>query len=157
MTIISICANCLDIEPYRQYAYTFVAISTMTRVTFAFREDVGYFALDTISVRAISAPSTNLVTNSGFEMGNFSSWIYCNPSGSTYAGIIKQNSDNFTYKSRIYQAYAGNYFYLDGAVGNADYLSQTLSTNISATYNISFWLYNQRSGINNFADVIVST
>lgn len=156
ITNISICTNCPDIEPYRQYSYTYVAISNFTRLTFAFREDVGYFALDTISVRSISTPSINLVDNSGFETGNLSSWIYCNPSASSYAGITKKNSDNFVYKGKTYQAYLGNYFYLDGAVGNADYLSQMLSTDIGDTYNISFWLYNQGNGINRFANVIFS-
>jgi hypothetical protein len=107
-------------------------------------------------VRNILAPTVELLINGGFETGNLSSWIYCNPAGSAYPGIIKSTSDNFVARGQTYAAHGGNYYYLDGAVGNADYLSQTWQTNIGATYNISFWLYNQGSGSNSVANIIIS-
>ncbi|CAF3249806.1 unnamed protein product [Rotaria sp. Silwood2] len=53
-------------------------------------------------------------------------------------------------------AQLGNYFYTDGAVGAADYLSQIFSTPIGTTYTISYWLYNIGTGTRNSADVIIS-
>ena len=94
--------------------------------------------------------------NGGFETGSFSSWIYCNPSSASYAGILKQNSDNFFSSGQAYSSHTGNYYYLDGAVGQADYLSQIIATNPGETYNISFWLFNEGSGTNNDANVIIS-
>ncbi len=107
-------------------------------------------------MRNISAPTVELLTNYGFETGNFSPWIYCNPAGSSYAGVIELTSNNFIAEGKTYAAHSGNYYYLDGAVGQADYLSQTFTTNIGETYNISFWLYNQGSGSNSNADLIIS-
>lgn len=154
--MINICTNCPNISPYKQFSSTYVAISNFTRVTFTFREDIGYFALDAVSIRSLLAPSVELLANGGFENGTLSSWLYCNPSGAPYPGTIKQNSNNFTAQGQLYQSYSGNYFYLDGAVGKADYLSQTFATQPGATYNLSFWLYNQGSGTNNIANVVFS-
>lgn len=96
------------------------------------------------------------MTNGGFETGSLSPWIYCNPAGSSYAGTLEKTSDNFVAQGKTYSAYEGNYYYLDGAVGEADYLSQMFATTIGQTYNISFWLYNQGSGTNNDANIIIS-
>jgi hypothetical protein len=155
VSLYSFCTNCPDIDPYQQYAYTYVAIANQTRITFAIREDAGYFALDDVSITSISAPTVELLTNGGFETGTFSPWIYCNPAGATYAGTLEQTSGNFFYQN-TYAAHGGNYYYLDGAVGQADYLSQMITTTIGQTYNISFWLYNQGSGTNSNINVIIS-
>ncbi len=108
-------------------------------------------------MRSTSAPTVELLTNGGFEIGNFSSWIYCNPAGATFPGTLKKTSDNFVAHSQLYSAQAGNYFYLDGAVGSDDYLSQIFPTNIGSTYNISFWLFNHGVGTNNDVNIILST
>jgi hypothetical protein len=152
----NLCTNCSDINPYQQYAYNYVAIANQTRITFALHEDVGYFALDDISVRSTSAPSVELLTNGDFETGNLSSWIYCNPTGSSNSGTLEQTSDNFTAQGQNYSAHGGNYYYVDGAIGQADYLSQMFATNIGQMYNISFWLYNEGSGSNSDANIIIS-
>ena len=67
-----------------------------------------------------------------------------------------KNSDNFQSMGYTYQAKSGTHFYVDGAVGNADYLFQIFPTTIGATYTISFWLYNRGSGTASSADVIIS-
>ncbi|CAF4011783.1 unnamed protein product, partial [Rotaria sordida] len=156
VTILYHCDNCQNISTYTQYTYTYTAISNRTRITFAFREDIGYFALDTVSVRSITNPTVELISNNGFETGTTSPWIYCNPGGATAAGTIKANSNNFNYLGYLYQAQSGTRFYIDGAVGDADYLSQIFSTTIGTTYNISYWLVNMGSGTLNSADVIIS-
>jgi hypothetical protein len=132
--------------PYVQYIYTYVAIANQTRITFAIREDVGFFALDSISVRSTTAPTVELLTNGGFELGSLSYWTYCNPAGSSYSGTLKQTSDNFSHNGQAFSPQAGSYYYVDGAVGQADYLSQMFATNIGGTYNISFWLFNHGTG-----------
>lgn len=156
ITLYNLCTNCPNINSYQQYSYIYIAIATQTRITFAFREDTGYFALDDTSVRNILSPTIELLINGGFEIGNLSSWIYCNPSSSSFPGTLKKTSDNFVAQGKTYAAHSGNYYYLDGAVGNADYLSQMFTTIIGQTYNISFWLYNQGSGTNSNANVIIS-
>jgi hypothetical protein len=156
VTLFNFCTNCSNINPYQQYFYTYVAIAAQTRIAFAIREDVGYFALDDTSVRSTSAPSVELLANGGFESGSLSSWTYCNPSGVTGSGTIKKTSDNFSYNSQIYAAHSGIYYYLDGAVGGTDYIIQMFATNIGETYNISFWLLNCGSGSNSNFNVIIS-
>ena len=133
-----------------------MAIATQTRITFAIREDTGYFALDDVSVTSISAPTAELTSNGGFEAGTLSSWIYCNPAGSSFPGTLEQTSSNFSAQGHTYSSHSGSYYYLDGAVGQADYLSQILSTTIGQTYNISFWLYNHGSGSNSNVNLIIS-
>ena len=109
-------------------------------------------------MRSISAPNVELLANGGFDIGNFSSWVYCNPAGATYPGTLKKTSDNFTAYGQLYSAQSGNYFYLDGAVGSDDYISQIFSTNIGSTYNISFCLlFNHGFATNSDFNVILST
>ena len=56
---------------YTQYGagntITFVATGTTSTVTFAFRNDPGYFAFDNASVMDITNPSGNLLVNGDFE------------------------------------------------------------------------------------------
>ncbi|CAF1235174.1 unnamed protein product [Adineta steineri] len=121
VTILYHCTNCTTIHPYAYYSYTYVAIATLTRISFSFREDNGCFAIDTVSVRSTAAPTVELISNNDFETGSFSSWTYCNPNGASAAGKVYHSlfcvSYTLTPKS-------GSYFYYDGAVGNNDYLSQ---------------------------------
>lgn len=156
MTVFTFCTSCPDIPSYQQYSYTYTAIATSTRLAFALREDDGYFALDDISVRSVTAPSVELLTNGGFETGSYSPWLYCNPSGASDSGTLKRTSNNFNYGAYTYAAHGGSYYYLDGAVGSADYISQIFSTTIGQTYTISFWMYNQGSGSNSDARIILS-
>ncbi|CAF3563558.1 unnamed protein product [Rotaria sp. Silwood1] len=156
VTVFTLCTSCPNINPYQKYTYTYVAIGTQTRIAFALREDVGFFGLDDISVRSNSTPTVELITNGGFEGGTYSPWIYCNPSGSSYAGVLKTTSDSFSYSSTTYAAHSGSYYYLDGAVGKADYISQKFATNIGSTYTISFWLFNKGSAFNSDLRIILS-
>jgi hypothetical protein len=107
-------------------------------------------------VRNTSAPSVELLTNGGFETGDFTSWTYCNPAGAAYPGTLKKTSDNFVAHGQAYAAHSGIYYYLDGAVGSDDYVSQTFSTVIGATYNISFWLFNHGFSSNSDFNIIIS-
>ena len=156
VTLFNFCNNCPDISPYQQYSYTYVAIATQTRLTFVMREDNGYYALDDVSVRSTSAPSVELLSNGDFESGSFSPWIHCNPAGSSSPGIIHSTSPAFHYGGYTYAAHGGNFYYLDGAVSYADYLSQLFPTVVGQTYTVSFWLYNQGTGSSSNVEVILS-
>ncbi|CAF2064005.1 unnamed protein product [Rotaria magnacalcarata] len=119
----------------QQYAYTYLAIATTTRITFALREDQYFFALDDVTVCDTASPSIQLLTNGDFETGSIVPWVYCNPSGSQYSGQVETGLT--TMYGYPYVAYSGTDFYLDGAVGAPDYLSQTFSTTIGHTYRES--------------------
>jgi hypothetical protein len=85
------------------------------------------------SVSAGSA-SVNLLTNGGFETGDFSGW--------TIGG-------NFSYMSVTsggYGAENGVYSVYFGPVGSDATLSQTLTTTPGATYLLSGWLAGNGSG-----------
>ena len=74
---------------------------------------------------AVPASATNLVTNGGFETGDFTGWTLSGNSG--FTGV-----DNI--------AHSGSYGGFFGQVGSTGTLSQTLGTVSGQTYTISFWL-----------------
>ncbi|CAF3344706.1 unnamed protein product [Rotaria socialis] len=138
----------------QQYAYTYLAIANTTRITFALQEDQYFYALDDVTVCDTASPSIQLLTNGDFETGSIVPWAYCNPSGSQYSGQVETGPT--TVYGYPYVAYSGTNFYLDGAIGAPDYLSQTFSTTIGHTYSISFWLYNANGGTVYSVDVLMS-
>jgi len=100
----------------------YIAISNRTPISFSFREDIGCFALDTVSVRNTTALTVELIANNDFETGILSSRTYCNPQSTIGAGEVKKNFDNFQCLHFTNQTKSESYFYYDGAVGNSDYL-----------------------------------
>lgn len=143
--------------PYTQYTYTYVAIASTTRITFAFREDLGSFLLDDVSVVNINSSNNELIVDGSFENGSLSpSWDHCVPFNSTSDGFILSNATNLTWENVTFLTLTGSYCYCDGIVAFADYLSQTFATQIGATYKISYWLFNRGSGTDNNADIFLS-
>jgi Carbohydrate binding domain/PEP-CTERM motif len=70
--------------------------------------------------------SANLITNGGFETGDFTGWTLSgNVSGST---LVSPTA-----------AHTGNFGALLGAIGSLNFLSQTLTTVPGTTYEITFW------------------
>ncbi|CAF4289755.1 unnamed protein product, partial [Rotaria sordida] len=132
---------------YTYYRYIYRAISNITTLTFAFRQDPSFWCLDDISVIQYNTSNirntSNLIGNGDFEKGALVNYSLCtpsdrNPTGSVYSGC----------------AHAGNYSYYDGSYAPGDYLSQTFATIPQQQYQISFWLQNMGSAPN-FINVTV--
>lgn len=76
------------------------------------------------------ARAGNLVTNGGFETGDFTGWTL---SGNMANPGTDWGVDNTDPHSGTYEAFFG-------AVGSPIFLKQTLATTVGQTYTINFWL-----------------
>ena len=85
---------------------------------------------------SVQLASANLVTNGGFETGDFTGWTQ---GGNTGFTGVDTNAHSDTY---------AGYF---GAVGSYGILSQSIATSSGATYEIIFWLANGEGTPNNFS------
>ena len=117
---------------YTQYTTSFIAGSTSTDLSFAFREDPAFLMLDDIVLTTGGGP--NLVVNGGFESGLEGSnapvgWTYLNVFGAAAAGEVSSTPPH-----------SGSLDYRDGAVQAYDALTQNITTVIGQTYDLSFWL-----------------
>jgi hypothetical protein len=82
------------------------------------------------------ASSQNLVTNPGFETGDFSGWNFYTSQGSTVV------SSHFAAHTGLYYANFGDFTYLPGNI------SQSLSTTPGQEYQLDFYLANIGEGVN---------
>jgi hypothetical protein len=117
---------------YTQYTTSFVAGTTSTDLSFAFREDPAFLSLDDIIMT--TGGGANLVTNGGFESGPIGAnapngWTYLNVFGASAAGTVAANNPH-----------SGSNNYYDGAVQAYDAITQNITTVVGQTYNLSFWL-----------------
>jgi len=79
------------------------------------------------------ALSQNIVTNPGFETGNFSGWT--NSGNTGFTSVITSPSS----------VHSGTFAASFGPIGSLGYLSQTLTTTPGGIYDLSFWLKNGSS------------
>lgn len=117
---------------YTQYTTSFVAGTTSTDLSFAFREDPAFISLDDIVLSTGGGP--NLVINGGFEAGVVGNnapdgWTYLNVFGASAAGLVENNNPH-----------SGSNNYYDGAVQAYDAITQNITTVVGQTYDLSFWL-----------------
>ena len=89
----------------------------------AIRLGAAALVLATFSAGAAQA---NIVTNPGFETGNFTGWAL---SGDTSFTVV----DNFSPHSGSFGAFLGT----SGSTGS---ITQTLATTVGVSYDIEFWL-----------------
>lgn len=89
------------------------------------------------AVAALAAPaSANLITNGGFETGDFTGWTLTGNTGFTSVGPEAPHSGN----------YAANL----GPVGSDGFLSQSFVTVPLTTYRATFWLRNDPNSLAQF-------
>jgi len=125
--------------PHSYTLYTtpqFIATSTTTDISFAFREDPAFLSLDDVSMRDVTTSSNVPVVNGGFESGIVGDhapvgWTYLNVYNAEAAGVVENFAGG---------AHSGTNFYYDGAVQAYDAITQAISTTVGDHYTLSFWL-----------------
>jgi hypothetical protein len=126
---------------YTQYSTSFVAASTSSVVTFVFRHDPGWFAFDDASI-TLQGDSTNLLSDGGFESG-IGPWTYFAQSGVSHTGFVGNNGQGVGSITWFAPVHTGSHDWLDGSTEGYDGLSQTITTEVGKTYDITFWLDQQ--------------
>ena len=121
---------------YTEYQTSFTAVGTSTYITFAFRNDPGYFGFDDASLVDTTTSSSNLFLNPGFETGDLTDWTYLNEYGAAYGGAVQSG----TSCGNVSGPHSGTYFWCDGATQAYDAITQVVGTNIGDSYTVSFWL-----------------
>lgn len=141
---------------YQLYSTTFTAQSTLTYVTFAFRNDPGFFGFDDASVTS-AGNSVNVLSNAGFDTpphdGTETPWKDYGQVAVAYTGVIEpsQGASGLT-------PHSGNYFWYDGSTGGYDFLYQQIATKIGQIYTVQFDLSQATTAsdaptITNFSDI----
>ncbi len=85
-----------------------------------------------VSVGAPKAFATNLLTNGGFETGDFTGWT----TGGNFEDTEVVTGAFYVYTG----AQEGSFYAVMGPVGSDGTLSQTFSDTVGAHYTFSFWL-----------------
>lgn len=101
-------------------------------------------ALTVVLVFGLSADPLNLVSNGGFETGDFSGWSV---SGNiTPCLFVGTGNDPRCIPTTGIGAHTGSYAAELGNAGGDASLTQNLATTAGATYELTFWLASQAYG-----------
>ncbi|MFZ0335914.1 MAG: PEP-CTERM sorting domain-containing protein [Candidatus Acidiferrales bacterium] len=117
---------------YTQYTFSFTATGSNTDLTFALRNDPGYFGLDNISMVDTTTSSGDLVTNGGFESG-LTGWTDTNMYGAAFAGAVSGSCFGLAPES-------GSGQWCDGSTQAYDAIAQSITTTAGNVYTVTFWL-----------------
>jgi hypothetical protein len=143
--ILDLNGGALPTAGYTQYSATFTATAATTNISFALRNDPGFFHLDDVTMFNNTTSSAVTVTNGGFESGVVgnnapNNWTYLNTFGAAFSGVVSNSTTNSG--SGGIGAHSGANYYYDGATQAYDGITQAISTTIGNSYTISFWLKN---------------
>jgi PEP-CTERM motif len=94
-------------------------------------------ALSAALILTAGTASADLVTNGGFETGDFTGWT--NGGNTGFTGVNGGDVHSGTFSASF------------GPVGSIGTLTQTLATQAGATYDVNFWLANEGGPTNSFA------
>jgi Hint domain len=136
----------IENSTYQLYTYSFTATQSQEQLSFLFRNDPGYTWLDNISlIRQGGLSNPELMTNgdleAGGQLGNTTipvGWNAIGTQGLSAAGAVSTNAANGDGSNA--QPFGGTFFWVDGAVGGYDGISQQVSLSVGATYTLSFEL-----------------
>jgi hypothetical protein len=140
---------------YQQYTVNFVASSSNTVITFAFRDDPARVSMANASVTDTNHPLVNLLVNGGFSGGSTApnpndpfggnipnSWTYFTQPGAPAGdGAFNAPGTPGSNLGAVISCFLSNngYCYNSGAVQGYDGISQTISgLTVGDTYQISF-------------------
>jgi len=118
------------VDTFQTRTATFVATSTSTNLSFAFREDPAFLQLDNVIMTTGGGP--NLVVNGDFEAGPVGNpmptgWVYLNMFGAIDGGVVAAGC-----------GVGGSNCYFDGAVQAYDSITQAIATTIGLTYTVTY-------------------
>jgi hypothetical protein len=132
----------IPVGGYTDYSVTFTASLANTDLTFAFRNDPGFVALDDVTAVDTTAGGPNVIVNGGFETGDLTGWNYDNIFGATFGGYVETVGGASAQTCNIggVNPNSGNSDWCDGAVGSYDAIDQTIATTIGDTYTVTFAL-----------------
>lgn len=125
---------------FRFYSILYTAIANQTMITFAFRQDPAYWAIDDISVRELDS-EIEILEYGDFENEAFAPFLYCNQKGFNVPFSTDLSGN---------QSHGGVYAFVDFTTFTPDYISQVLTTTVGQVYNVSFWLQNGDGPVNSF-------
>jgi|SRR5690348_6618762 len=126
------------LDSYNTRTANFVAGSTTTNLSFAFREDPAFINLGNVSLVDLTTSSGNLLLNGDFGLGPVGSsaptdWAYLNNFGASFGGVVRSSCGPGATATN-----PGNNCYHDGAVQAYDAINQLVSTTIGDLYQVSY-------------------
>ncbi|CAF1256699.1 unnamed protein product [Adineta steineri] len=114
--------------PWKKCSFNYTAPNiTSATIIFSLRNDPLDWYLDDITITDSSG--IELLSNGDFELGDLTSWTYCNPNNAAHAGFVGSSTPH-----------NGYYSYVDGSVNASDYLSQKFTVAPYNNYSVKFWL-----------------
>jgi hypothetical protein len=115
-----------------QFDVSFTPLAALGTYTLTLSTDISdlYGNALTAYTATLTVASASLVTNGGFETGDFTGWTQSGDTGAT--GVITGTAGSTTVHSGTHAARFGP--------NTLGFLSQTLTTTVGASYTLSFWL-----------------